>query len=699
MVPSPAGLPSGARWPSWPCSRCSGERPTSRDKLLALLWPDQDAERARHNLADAVYLIRKALGEESVLSLGDDLLISRSGSGAMPASFSTTWAKATWREPSPCTPVPSWTASTSRIRGSSSTGWRPSGSGSSGPISGPWRIGPPEPAVGGSQRGRGMVASGGRGGAGEHPSGGQPRPVPGRLGRPGGRPEGRPRPPGVPEESSTSTMTPPWFPWPRSSGASVRARRPCLIPCPPRSGGSESPRDPRSSPPTLDSDPPSVHAAGPPAGSSSHGSSGLEGPSLPGSWWDQPWDGPGAPRRRHLSAGEGGPNAPPRRRPGPRLRRRPPLPYRRGRARAGLSGSGDGGAPGGEAPGGSGTGSGGSGAVLATWRGWPREKVVAPSMEAGLEVARARRAGWASWAARWEPRGTSPSTPPWWTWAPESGWPKASSRVPRTPCPSWWISWPPSSWFATQGRRSTVWTTSRAPPSPPSRPSWTPVPPTAGGTTRWPSGSTPAPWTWTPPSPWPDSGPPNRRVGGGHGSPLRARGHGRRPGEPGSAQRTGPDRAPGGVADFRDPHHIPVHPGEPGLQWREALRRWPDHADSSGTSREITSSTRDSPWSCLPGSTGPGRASSGPWSWIRTMPSPSTTWPSCWGNWGHGLPPGPGRDQLARTPRARWPTTCAGGLIITWGRTRRGTLPPGGDGHGRHPPLDRDRGPGLRIRL
>jgi DNA-binding SARP family transcriptional activator/TolB-like protein len=53
-----------------------GGRPTSRDKLLALLWPDQDAERARHNLADAVYLIRKALGEESVLSLGDDLLLS-----------------------------------------------------------------------------------------------------------------------------------------------------------------------------------------------------------------------------------------------------------------------------------------------------------------------------------------------------------------------------------------------------------------------------------------------------------------------------------------------------------------------------------------------------------------------------------------------------------------------------------------------
>lgn len=54
-----------------------GERPTSRDKLLSLFWPESDSERARHNLADGVYLIRKALGDESVLSFGDDVLLSR----------------------------------------------------------------------------------------------------------------------------------------------------------------------------------------------------------------------------------------------------------------------------------------------------------------------------------------------------------------------------------------------------------------------------------------------------------------------------------------------------------------------------------------------------------------------------------------------------------------------------------------------
>ena len=51
-------------------------RPLSRDKLLALLWPDADEERARHSLADAVYHVRKALGEEALISAGDDLLLN-----------------------------------------------------------------------------------------------------------------------------------------------------------------------------------------------------------------------------------------------------------------------------------------------------------------------------------------------------------------------------------------------------------------------------------------------------------------------------------------------------------------------------------------------------------------------------------------------------------------------------------------------
>jgi DNA-binding SARP family transcriptional activator len=47
----------------------------SRDKLIALLWPESDADRARHQLASSVYELRKALGEEAIKSSGDDLLL------------------------------------------------------------------------------------------------------------------------------------------------------------------------------------------------------------------------------------------------------------------------------------------------------------------------------------------------------------------------------------------------------------------------------------------------------------------------------------------------------------------------------------------------------------------------------------------------------------------------------------------------
>ncbi|MEX2282593.1 MAG: tetratricopeptide repeat protein [Gemmatimonadota bacterium] len=51
-------------------------RPLSRDKLLALFWPDADEERARHSLADAAYHVRKALGDDALISAGDDLLLN-----------------------------------------------------------------------------------------------------------------------------------------------------------------------------------------------------------------------------------------------------------------------------------------------------------------------------------------------------------------------------------------------------------------------------------------------------------------------------------------------------------------------------------------------------------------------------------------------------------------------------------------------
>ena len=45
----------------------------SRDKAVSLMWPESDAEHARHRLSVTLHAIRKALGRESVTSAGDDL--------------------------------------------------------------------------------------------------------------------------------------------------------------------------------------------------------------------------------------------------------------------------------------------------------------------------------------------------------------------------------------------------------------------------------------------------------------------------------------------------------------------------------------------------------------------------------------------------------------------------------------------------
>jgi TolB-like protein/DNA-binding SARP family transcriptional activator len=45
-----------------------------RDTLVALFWPEDDAEQARHALRQSVYFLRRALGAETIVSRGDDEL-------------------------------------------------------------------------------------------------------------------------------------------------------------------------------------------------------------------------------------------------------------------------------------------------------------------------------------------------------------------------------------------------------------------------------------------------------------------------------------------------------------------------------------------------------------------------------------------------------------------------------------------------
>jgi DNA-binding SARP family transcriptional activator len=51
-------------------------RPRSRDKLGALLWPEATAEHARRLLSDSIYVLRTALGDDVILTAGENVSIN-----------------------------------------------------------------------------------------------------------------------------------------------------------------------------------------------------------------------------------------------------------------------------------------------------------------------------------------------------------------------------------------------------------------------------------------------------------------------------------------------------------------------------------------------------------------------------------------------------------------------------------------------
>ena len=45
----------------------------SREKLMAFLWPESPGEQARHRLSESLYVLRRALGDEALISEGDQV--------------------------------------------------------------------------------------------------------------------------------------------------------------------------------------------------------------------------------------------------------------------------------------------------------------------------------------------------------------------------------------------------------------------------------------------------------------------------------------------------------------------------------------------------------------------------------------------------------------------------------------------------
>ena len=58
-------------------------RPVSRDTLVGLLWPEADEERAKHLLADSIYVIRASLGD-------DVIVLAETASASAPRGSSVT---------------------------------------------------------------------------------------------------------------------------------------------------------------------------------------------------------------------------------------------------------------------------------------------------------------------------------------------------------------------------------------------------------------------------------------------------------------------------------------------------------------------------------------------------------------------------------------------------------------------------------
>lgn len=69
-----------------------------RDKLVGLLWPDSDAERARHLLSDSIYRINQAAGGEAIVAAGEELRIDEGRLSCDVREFADAVAREDWTE-------------------------------------------------------------------------------------------------------------------------------------------------------------------------------------------------------------------------------------------------------------------------------------------------------------------------------------------------------------------------------------------------------------------------------------------------------------------------------------------------------------------------------------------------------------------------------------------------------------------------
>src|SRR5215207_9244636 len=51
-------------------------RPVGRERIIGLLWPENSADAARHTLSEALYVLRKDLGDDVFTAVGDEIALN-----------------------------------------------------------------------------------------------------------------------------------------------------------------------------------------------------------------------------------------------------------------------------------------------------------------------------------------------------------------------------------------------------------------------------------------------------------------------------------------------------------------------------------------------------------------------------------------------------------------------------------------------
>ncbi|MFL5540211.1 MAG: BTAD domain-containing putative transcriptional regulator, partial [Longimicrobiaceae bacterium] len=51
-------------------------RPVGRERIIGLLWPENPSEAARHTLSEALYVLRKELGDDTFVTVGDEVALN-----------------------------------------------------------------------------------------------------------------------------------------------------------------------------------------------------------------------------------------------------------------------------------------------------------------------------------------------------------------------------------------------------------------------------------------------------------------------------------------------------------------------------------------------------------------------------------------------------------------------------------------------